>query len=123
VPQVRFRFICVASLIAVSALLAMAQNFGPPRTIQSVRIVHEKGAPAVEILSSAAVIPEIMTLDSPPRLVIDLPNSRLGVVQKRTEIRKENITAISTVPILRSLASCSIWLRLMGTPGTAAAIV
>ena len=93
-PRVRFRSISSAALTALCVLAAGAQNFGPPRVIQSVRIVHEKGAPAIEILSSGPLIPDIMTLELPPRLVIDLPNSRLGVVKKRTEIGKENITAI-----------------------------
>ena len=80
-------------LLLLAAEMA-AQNFGPPRTVQSVRIIHEKGAPAVEIVSSGAVIPEIQSLDSPPRLVIDLPNSRLGPTQNRIPVKRENILAI-----------------------------
>ena len=62
--------------------------------LRSVRIVHERGVPAVEILSSHPVVPSIQVLDSPPRLVIDLPNSRLGSARKRTPIKQENILAI-----------------------------
>ena len=93
VPGNRIRFVC-AALLALWTCGALAQNFGPPRQIRNIRIVHEKGAPAVEITSSGSVIPEIQTLDLPPRLVIDLPNSRLAMATSRIEIQKENITAI-----------------------------
>jgi hypothetical protein len=65
-----------------------------PAVIRSVQIVHERGVPNVEILASHAVVPEIRTLDNPPRLVIDLLNSRLGLQQKHITIQKESIIAI-----------------------------
>lgn len=87
------KFFC-AVLLGFATVAAVGQNFGPPRQIRSVRIVQEKGTPAVEILANATVIPEIQSLDSPPRLVIDLPNSRLTMTKDRIEVRKENIIAI-----------------------------
>jgi hypothetical protein len=72
---------------------APARNV-PAAVIRTVRIVNERGVPNLEILASRPVVPEIQTLDSPPRLVIDLPNTRLGPQQKRVVIHRENILAI-----------------------------
>ena len=65
-----------------------------PPVVKRVRIVHERGVPVVEILSTHPLVPAIQTLDSPPRLVIDLPNSRLGMANRRIPIKQENILAI-----------------------------
>lgn len=81
---------CLTLLCGISA----AQNFGAPRTITSVQIVREKDVPAVEILSSAALVPEIQTLDNPPRMVIDLRNARPALQTKQIVPDKTNILAV-----------------------------
>jgi hypothetical protein len=80
----------------------VAQNAAPTApppagqfaSINSVRIVHARGVPVVEILSTGPVVPVLSTLSSPPRLVIDLPNTVLGAAHKLTQIKQENILAI-----------------------------
>lgn len=67
-----------------------------PAVISSVQVVSEGGGAAVEIVSSHPVLPAIKTLDSPPRLVIDLSNALLGPQRKRTPVLQQDILTLHT---------------------------
>jgi len=67
-----------------------------PAVVSSVRVVQEQGLSAVEVVSSHPVVPEIQLLDSPPRLVIDLSNARLGPLHKRVPVLQGNILTLRT---------------------------
>ena len=62
--------------------------------VTSVRVVHDRGVPAVEVVSTRPVVPAIQSLDSPPRLVIDLSNARMGLPHKRIPVLQEDILTI-----------------------------
>lgn len=90
-----------AALLGLMVTPAQSQNEAPPglptqeaAVVSSVRVVHEHGVPVVEIVSTHPVIPTVRSLDSPPRLVIDLSNARMGLPRKRIPVLQEDILTI-----------------------------
>jgi len=67
---------------------------GAYAAVKSFRIIQEKDGPAVEILSTKPLIPSIQMLADPPRLVIDLPNTRLDLRQKRVSVQADQISTL-----------------------------
>jgi len=62
--------------------------------VNSVQVVHDRGVPALEVLSTLPSVPQIQFLDSPPRLVVDLLHARIGLKEKHIEVAKDNILGI-----------------------------
>jgi hypothetical protein len=57
-------------------------------------MISDAGGPALEIISSQSPEPAIEFLDSPPRLVIDLPNTRVLLPVKRLEVGSEQVRVV-----------------------------
>ena len=103
-PRSGVQFVRVVLLMALVVTRALSRSgigndgggSGKPEVavITGVRLVHEHGVPAIEVVSSHPVAPTIQSLDSPPRLVIDLPNARMGLQHKRISVLQENILTI-----------------------------
>jgi hypothetical protein len=103
----RLRFVSVLVGAGLSAVSAWPQNAASVAasphpestkaeigTITGVRIVEERGVPALEVLSTLPSVPLIQFLDSPPRLVVDLLHARMGLAHKHIEVHQENIAGI-----------------------------
>lgn len=63
-------------------------------TVTAVGVSHDKDGPAIEIISTRPLNPAIKELDSPHRLVIDLPKAILAVRLKRMEVQNFQISTI-----------------------------
>jgi hypothetical protein len=73
--------------------------------LRSVKVISDAEGPAVEIITSAtsALSPTLESLESPPRLVIDLPNTRAPLPQKRlavasAEVRRVRVNQFQDAP-------------------------
>jgi hypothetical protein len=102
-PRSRIQFVVAALLAALVVTRASTQDTGihpassskpEVAVVTSVRIVQDRGVPALEVVSTHPVVPAIQVLDSPPRLVMDLPNARMGMKRKRIPVLQENILTI-----------------------------
>lgn len=72
---------------------AVAPSFArsQPASVESVRINGSGDGATVEILSTQPLTPELQTVESPLRLVIDLPNSVLTTGRRRIAFRNPQI--------------------------------
>lgn len=101
-PRSGIQLVGVVLLAATVVTRIWSQNAEPQPTgskreaavVTSVRVVHDRGVPAVEVVSTRPVVPAIQSLDSPPRLVIDLSNARMGLPHKRIPVLQEDILTI-----------------------------
>jgi hypothetical protein len=98
----RFQVICIVLCAGLLGVCARSQDASskpatPKREaaiVTSARVIQDKGVPAVEIVTSHPVLPTIQMLDSPPRLVIDLANARMGLTHKRTPVLQEDMLTL-----------------------------
>jgi hypothetical protein len=57
-------------------------------------VLEDRGAPALEILSTLPSVPSIQFLESPPRIVIDLLHARIGLKDKLAPVQLGNVVGV-----------------------------
>jgi AMIN domain len=88
-------------LVLLSAVLLVAHAFTQstaasqkPAVIRTIKLWPGPEGPVLEIISSASLYPKIDKLDSPPRLVIDLPHATFSLGRKRFAYRNDRISGV-----------------------------
>jgi hypothetical protein len=65
-----------------------------PASVRRVKLLLDNGAPAVEIVTTMPVNPQISKLDDAMRLVIDLPNTNMSVRDKLVPIKGRDLSEL-----------------------------
>jgi hypothetical protein len=103
VPRIGCQLVRLSLLAAgLGASFCLAQSPSTPpgpkpgsaAILRSVKVISDADGPALEIISSRALNPIIESLDSPPRLVIDLPNTRIFLPRKQLAVGTEQVRAL-----------------------------
>ena len=68
----------------------------PAAIVSDVRIVRDHADAAIEIATTRRVVPTIASRETPPQLIIDLPNARSAMPHKRIDVLQGNILTIRT---------------------------
>lgn len=92
-------FSLLAATLGASFCLAQSPDDppipkGPAAVLRSVKMISDPEGPALEIISSQTPAPAIEFLDNPPRLVIDLPNTKMLLPRKRLEVGSEQVSVV-----------------------------
>jgi len=86
--------------VALGASFGLAQSpspapkHGAAAVLRSVKVISDAKGPALEIISSQVPTPTIESLDSPPRLVIDLPDTKILSPRKRLMVGSDQISSV-----------------------------
>jgi hypothetical protein len=82
--------------------------------VESVKVQAEDGGATLQILATRPLTPQLQTIESPLRLVIDLPGSTLAAARKRIPFRNEQIKDVRMSQYQASPAVTRIVLDLTG---------
>ncbi len=99
-PAIQILTVACSLLLAVMPVSQSAEvkagaasNTAEP-VVTGVRIMRDAAGQAIEISCSHRVVPKIESHDTPPQLVIDLPNARSAMPHKRIDVLQGNILTI-----------------------------
>jgi hypothetical protein len=65
-----------------------------PVVLSRIKVVLDQGSPALEITSSRRIIPNISMSDRPRRMVVDLQNAEMSILEKRIKVQSDDIAGI-----------------------------
>jgi hypothetical protein len=82
-----------AIFLAACAISSFAAD-GSAAGVQSVRVIPNQSGATIEIVATRPLTPQIQTVESPSRLVIDLPGSILNAPHKRIPFRNQQIKGV-----------------------------
>jgi type IV pilus assembly protein PilQ len=120
------QFVSLLVLVVVVGVAAAAQT---PSQLDRVNVVRGTDDIRVEMSSNGKMTPKLSTLDSPARIVVDLPETIMGTGQRRIAVGKDGVKGVrigtdgQTPPTTRIVVDLDQALTYDLTPGPAGKLV